>query len=312
MEQLEQLFRELKQEDWASSTASLYVAKRTLRNKKAKYSVFQVNVDDSLQSKLKSIASRRVNAANTALEYDFNTADLDDNVLGIQVQETDFQVILEAITREPAPEFITEYDELVGTWVYIARFDIPEKEPLYFVRKVNETWSTKKVFQVANVFFKDNMLVDIEQEHIFRIDGKVDFFSYRGTIFIADKRNFESALNFREGMERNRDQIVEDFKETELFVDADEISRLVGSSLPRLRKLSQVKKAGYYRDPKFLSNLKVVSAVEGWGINYSDDGKLIVDETDIDTVLRVLNNDRLKSMINEENFDVDVKHKLGD
>lgn len=312
MERLEQIFSELKQKDWSLSTASLFVAKRILRDKKAKYSVFQVNVDDGLQSKLKSIASRRLNSANTAIEYDFNTTDLDDNVLGIQAQETDFQVILDAITSDPSPDFITEYDELIGTWVYIARFDIANEEPLYFVRKVNDTWSTKKVFQVANVFFQGNMLVDIEQEHIFRIDGKVDFFSHKNTIFIADKRNFESALNFREGMERNRDQIIEDFKETELFVDADEISRLVGNSLPRLRKLSQVKKAGYYRDPNFLSSLKIVSATEGWGINYSDDGKLIVDEADIDTVLRVLNNDRLKSMINEENFDVDVKHKLGD
>jgi len=32
---------------------------------------------------------------------------------------------------------------------------------------------------------------------------------------------------------------------------------------------------------------------------------------DIETVLRVLNNDRLTSKINAENFDVDVKHKIG-
>ena len=45
------------------------------------------------------------------------------------------------------------------------------------------------------------------------------------------------------------------------------------------------------------------------GIQYSDEGKLIVTEDDIDIVLKVFNNDCLTSKINQENFDVDVKHK---
>jgi hypothetical protein len=312
MENLKQLLDEIKKDEWANATVSLFVAKRQLRNKQAKYTVFQVNADDSLQLKLKNIATQRINKANTAAEYDFNTADLDSNMLGIDTSETDFQTILESITADVPPEFITEYKDLVDTWVYIARFDVPGKQPLFSVRKVNEAWSTKKVNQLVNAFFVDNMLVDLKQEHVFRIDGKVDFFAHQGVIFIADKKNFESALNFRAGMENNRDLIVKEFKEIELFVDADEIKILVGSSLPRLRKLSQVKKSGYYRDVNFLIKLRLVSNNEGWGIKYSNDGKLIVDQDDIDTVLRVLNNDRLKSMINDENFDVDVKHKLAE
>ena len=34
--------------------------------------------------------------------------------------------------------------------------------------------------------FQNNMLVDLGEQEIFRIDGKVDFFTYDGTIFIAD------------------------------------------------------------------------------------------------------------------------------
>jgi hypothetical protein len=43
------------------------------------------------------------------------------------------------------------------------------------------------------------MLCDINQKKIFRIDKKIDFFSYGNSIFIADKKQFETALNFREG-----------------------------------------------------------------------------------------------------------------
>ena len=112
-------------------------------------------------------------------------------------------------------------------------------------------------------------------------------------------------------MERNRDEIVEEFHTLNLFDNSSEVSTLVGDNIRRLRRLSQVKKAGYYKDVNFLANLKRVNDEENWGIKYSADGKLLVTEDDIETVLRVLNNDRLTSKINSENFDVDVKHKLG-
>jgi hypothetical protein len=288
---LVKLLKELQEDKWSKSTVSLYVAKRTLKNKVAKYEVFQVNVDKSLRKKLRTLSIKRLKLANVATEYDFNTADLDNDMLSIETTDTDFQTILEQITSDKDPVFIKDFSELVDTWVYVARFELKGEVPLYSVRKVSDVWSTKKVNQLVNALFQGNMLVDLKQEHIFRIDGKIDFFSHDGTIFIADKKNFESALNFRVGMEKNRDEIIEEFKDTNLFVDAEEISKLVGSNLKRLRKLSQVKKAGYYKDKGFLTKLKQVSKDEGWGVKYSADGKLIVDKDDIDIVLKVLNND---------------------
>jgi hypothetical protein len=189
--------------------------------------------------------------------------------------------------------------------------DINGQPPLFSARRVSEGWTTKKVIQLINMVFHNNMLVDLGQQEIFRIDGKVDFFTYNDVIFIADKKNFETALNFRVGMERNRDEIVKEFSQLGLFENAAAVSKLVGNNLRHLRKLSQVKKAGYYKDLSFLENLRKVNEEEAWGIQYSTDGKLLVTEEDIETVLRVLNNDRLTSKINAENFDVDVKHKIG-
>ena len=309
MEDLQKRFKEVKDINWNEAIVSFYVVKRRLSNRKAKYELLQVNVDESLRKKLRKVANDKVCKSNNALEYDFNTSDLDDNVLGIATGETDLEELIDGITAEETPKTADSYELLLGSWIYIARLEIEEKI-LYSVRRVSDGWSTKKVFQLINMIFDNNTLVDLEQKEIFRIDGKVDFFSFNGVIFIADKKNFETALNFREGMERNRDEIVEEFKEAKLFVDADEISRLVGNNIKRLRKLSQVKKAGYYNEQNFLQSLKKVNETEKWGIKYSEDGKLIVTEDDIETVLTVLNNSRLKSLINSESFDVDVKHKF--
>jgi len=242
-------------------------------------------------------------------QYDFNTADLDDNVLGISTDETDMKQIIDTIIGETPIKFADSYEVIIDSWIYIARLEVDEKI-LYSVRRVSEGWSTKKVTQFINMIFRNNMLIDLEQKDIFRIDGKVDFFSFNGIIFIADKKNFEAALNFREGMEKNRDEIVNEFKNIQIFVDADEITKLVGNNMKRLRKLSQIKKSGYYKEVDFLENLKRVNKDESWGIQYSNNDKIIVTENNIDTVLKVLNNDRLTSKINNENFDVDVKRKL--
>jgi len=309
MENLQESFSKVKDVAWDEAVVSFYIVKRKLVNREAKYEVLQVNVDENLRKKLRKVASDKVTKSNNAIEYDFNTSDLDDDVLGIATEETDLKELIDSITAEEAPEIADSYEALIGSWVYIARLE-KDEQILYSVRRVSEGWTTKKVSQLINMIFNNNMLVDIEQKEIFRIDGKVDFFSFDGVIFIADKKNFEAALNFRVGMEKNRDEIVEEFKETKLFVDADEISKLVGNNIKRLRKLSQVKKAGYYKEQHFLQSLKQVNTDENWGIQYSDDGKLIVTEDDIETVLTVLNNSRLKSPINQESFDVDVKHKF--
>lgn len=310
MKNLKSNFDRLKKIRWNKAIISFYIVKRKLIKRNAHYELFQVNIDDSLKRKLRKVATDQVKSSNQALEYDFNTSDLDDNVLGISTDETDLKSIINVITGDEPITLANSYESIIGSWIYIARLDV-EGQILYSVRRVSEGWSTKKVSQLINMIFSDNMLMDLEQKEIFRIDGKVDFFSFNDFIFIANKKNFETALNFREGMEKNRDEIVQDFKNLKIFADADEISRLVGNNVKRLRKLSQVKKAGYYREKDFLKNLKKINEQENWGIQYSEDGKLIVTENDIDIVLKVLNNDRLTSKINQENFDVDVKHKLG-
>ncbi|MBN4079625.1 DUF4868 domain-containing protein [bacterium AH-315-C08] len=311
MEELKKLFKKLKKHDWGKSVVSFYVVKRRLIERKAKYEVMQVNIAQNLQKKLREIANKKIAGANDVLEYDFNTTDLDDNVLGIPNSETDFEEILKVINAEEEPHFAKSYEDLLKTNLYISRLDIKGEQPLYAIRYVAGGWNAKKVTQFIDLIYKDNTLVDLDFKEIFRIDSKVDFLSFDGTIFIADKKIFETALNFRVGMESNRDEIVEEFKKLKLFDNPQSISELVGDNMRRLRRLSQVKKSGYYKNENFLENLKKINKKEGWGIQYSKDGKLIVTEDDIETVLRVLNNDRLTSQINKENFDVDVKHKIG-
>ena len=309
MEDLQKCFIEVQSIDWETAIVSFYIVKRNLAKGKATYKVSQVNADENMRKKLRDISVKKIRKSNKVLEYDFQTVDLDDNLLGISTSETDMQYLIDKIVADETI-IANSYDDLLDSWIYISCLEKDDNR-LFSVRYISSSWKTKKVRQWdINVIFKDNMLIDIQQDDILKIDNKIDFFSFNGSIFIADKKVFETALNFRAGMEKNRDEIIEEFKELKLFVNVDEIATLVGSNLPRLRKLSKVKKSGYYKEQEFLKNLKLVNDEEKWGIKYSDDGKLVVNKDNIDDLLIILNNSRLKSPINQESFDVDSKHKL--
>ncbi|MDX9917799.1 MAG: DUF4868 domain-containing protein [Gudongella sp.] len=302
-------FNSIKKISWDKATVSFFVVKRKLVNREGYYEVLHVNVDDKMKKKLRNSTAKKITRANQAIEYDYNTADLDNNFLCLETASTDMFNILKDVASPKLPTTVTSLEQLLGTWMYIVRLDIDGKS-LFSVRRVSDTWSTKKVFQSINAIFTNNILVDLNEKEIFRIDEKIDFFSFEDLTFIANKKNFEAALNFRKGMENNRDVIIEEFKAMSIFEDASNLGKLVGDNIKRLRKLSQVKNSGYYKDSKFLKCLKEVNEEDGWGIKYNTHGEIIVCEEDVETVLRILNNDRLTSKINQENFDVDVKHKI--
>jgi len=301
---------QLKKLPWNKASATFYVTKRRLVSRKAHYEVFQVDIDNKLSRRLISNARNKIDKSNTLKDYDFLTADQDQTLLTIEINDTDLAQIIDKIQAAVPPTKIITENDLIGSWSYIARIDFPQKQPLFTVRKVSDSWTTKRVKEKGALMFKKAILYDIGDKELFRIDSKIDFFSHIDDIFICDKKLFEAAMNFRAGMEKNRDNIVAEFSKLQIFKDASQVGSLVGDNLKRLRKLSQVNKSGYFRNSQFLADMQRISKIEQWTIKFDQNGQIVVDEDTIETVLTVLNNDRLKSPINKEGFDVDVKHKI--
>jgi hypothetical protein len=301
-------FSKLKQTTLTNASISFYVIKRKMSDKTASYSVFHVNIDKKLQSKLRNVACNKIKECNDVREYDFSTADLDEEMLGIETSETDMQAIIDSVANPNTIKEAKNVEDLYDAWMYLVRID-SGSSVLYYARQISGAWNVRKIQSISNLIWKDHILMDLSEDKFFRIDSKIDFFSFDGHIFIADKKNFETALNFRSGMEDNRDQIIEELRGKSVADNPDKIKTFVGNNIRRLRKLSQVKKAGYYRDARYLKQLREVNNKENWGLAYTPAGHIIITEENIDKVLHFLNNDRLSSKINEETFDVDAKHK---
>lgn len=301
---------QLRQLDFKPWTATLWLVKRWLDpERSARYSVLRVDTDKRLENKLKKAVADRVQSTAYKLEdYDFLTSDQDDRLFTIDSADTDFAKIQVEVDKGLANSKVKKYDDLLNSWAYVVKLDHDGKA-VYGMRKINKFTNAAKVKAVSYFIFEDTRLVDLEDKQVIALDTHIDFFSYDGTTFIVNKREFESALNFREGMEKNRDVILSEFVALNLFTDIEPIRKVVGSNLHLLRKISMIQTGGYYKNKAYMADLIKKNVEKGWNLKIKD-GVIVVDESSVDLLLKLLNNERVESQINQEVFDAIVKKKV--
>lgn len=298
--------KEIKEIDFSEWSVSFWLVKRKIAQKKANYDVLRVRTDKKLQKRFLGYLKKQLQNKDFHLAlYDFNNADGDDTLFTLDTNVTDFVKVAVKIENGFNSPFAQSYDELLNSWAYISVFEKDDKK-LYAWRKINSDTQPKKVRSKNAVFFQNHKLVDIEDKEVFLIDPVYDFFVYDGTTFIANKKQFESSMNFREGMKANSEEVLTDFIALNIFDNVDIIREFVGINLHHLRKLSSIKKSGYYKQSDYIQKLIHVNKKEKWDLKILDN-KIIVEKETVELLLKLLNNDRLRSPINDEFFDSAAK-----
>lgn len=303
------VLKKIQKTDFKPWEAKLWLVKRRLSGKEAVYSVLRVETDKKLNRRLKAAVTNRLNGKNLVLEeYSFLSADQDDRVFTLDSSETDFVKIEEEINKGLTNPRATQYAELLDSWGLVIEMRHDE-QVVYGMRKVNALTQAKKVASLSSFLFRNSLLVDLSDERVFTLDLNLDFFVASGIAFITHKKDFESALNFRKGMEDNRDAVLDEFGKLEVFSDVGPLRDYIGVNLHHLRKISAIRKSGYYQDRSFMENLIKVNQERKWGLLIAG-GKITVTAENAETVLTLLSNSRLISLINEEVFDALVKKKV--
>src|SRR6266849_7025074 len=307
---IEKKMARLRQIDFKNWTTTLWLVKRRLDiEKQAHYSLLRVDTDKKLQNKLKQAVTDRIQGADLKLEeYDFLTADQDNQLFTIETAETDFVNIQKEVDKGLANKKAEQYDDLLDSWAYVVKLE-HDGGTVYGLRKINKYTQATKVKAVSYFIFEDKKLVDLEDRQIFTLDTHIDFFAYDGTTFIANKKEFESVLNFREGMEKNRDVVLEEFIDLNVFTDIEPIRKVIGQNLHLLRKISSIQKSGYYKDKSFVESLASKNIEKGWKLKIEND-VIAIDEGNVEFILKLLNHERVESQINKEVFDAVVKKKV--
>lgn len=306
---VQKIIAHLRKTEFKDWVITLWLVKRRLVEQIANYSVLRVDIDMKLQNKFRNTLADKIRGKSYKLEeYDFLTADQDDHLLTIDSAETDFKKIQEAISQGLQNPKAEKYEDLLDSWAFVVKLEY-DGEILYGVRKVNKLTGAAKMAKLSYFIFDNHQLTDLEDKKVFTLDTSIDFFVYGGTTFIANKKEFESILNFRQGMENNRDAVLKDFSELDIFTDIEAIRKTVGSNIRLLRKISAIQKSGYYKNKDFMGNLIKINEQRNWGLSLQDN-QIVVTEENVELVLTLLNNSRLESPINHEIFDASVKKKV--
>ena len=296
--------------DFNQWSASFWLVKRKTQHRDAHYSVLRVDIDAKLQRRFRSYLRQQLQSKNFHVaEYDFNNADGDDTLFTIASDTTDFPRIEAAINEGFDNHHATKYEELLNSWAYVVMFEKAD-DRLYAWRKINAMTQPKKVLTQKATYFHNHKLIDVEDKEIFIIDPRFDFFVHEGQVFIANKKEFESSMNFREGMKANAANLLSEFANLKFANNVQLIGEFVGDNMHHLRKLASIRKSGYYKQPDYLKKMMQVSAEEGWELKVSD-GKIVIEENTVELLLKLLNNDRLRSPINNELFDSAAKAPVG-
>ena len=293
----------------ARGKATFWIIKRAHKSGSLEYRALHVDTEPHLQQKLAQIVGGAVERATRVRQYDFFTADQEeDEALGLAVEETDFEAIQAQVNQGSAAPNVTSPQELNDSWAYLIDVEVGGRH-VRAVRKIVGGWAFKKQSVLLKVLFKDATLVDHDDAPVFQLEKKIDFVVFEAAVFILDKSKFESVLNFRDGMVRKRDALVHDFTNLGIVTDPGMLRDAIGEKLVLLRRAASVKKSGHYREAKFMKNLESACQKYAWPIEWRD-GKIVITLDNVELVLKLLNDDRLESPVTADLFDVTVKSKV--
>lgn len=301
--------KEIRSEDFGGWSTSFWLIKKHQVSKETGYSALRVDMDKKLHSRFKRYLKQQLQGKDFHLaEYDYNNADGDDALFTIDADATDFSMVVAEIGKGFGNKKVASHDELLRSWAYVILFE-KDNRKLFAWKKISADTQPKKAASKDLAFFLNKKLVDLDDREVFMIYPRYDFFVYDGTTFIANKRQFESSMNFREGMKAKAAEVIQDFVDTGNFENTERITKYVGDNLHHLRKMASILKAGYYKQPEYIQKMIAISKEEGWALKVKD-GKVVVEEETIELLLKLLNNDRLRSPINNETFDAAAKARV--
>lgn len=300
--------KEIKSEDFSAWATSFWLIKKRT-SAESPYSALRVDMDGKLQNRFRRYLKQQLQGKNFHLaEYDYNNADGDDALFTIDAETTDFTKVAAEIGKGFGNQRVTSHEELLRSWAYVILFE-KDGRTLYAWKKISADTQPKKATAKDLAFFINKKLVDLDDKEVFMIYPRYDFFVYDGTTFIANKRQFESSMNFREGMKAKAAQVIQEFVESGKFENTERITQYVGDNLHHLRKMASILKAGYYKQTDYIQKMIAVSKNEGWKLSVKN-GKVVVEDETIELLLKLLNNDRLRSPINNEVFDAAAKARV--
>lgn len=283
----------------AGAVLSLWIFKKRVGGG---FSSTSIEVSDALAQELRNIVTGSLQAHTEVEDYSLVVQRNEVSCLHVGTDETTFGD-LKALVDEPAEEHRIKNDrDLKNCAGYVIRLRTANRV-LYCVKRVTDTWQTKKARSVLNVVFRANQL-DLVADKSFTIAKNLDFVVLDNDILVMNKAAFETLLSYKIEYANSFAELRRDPVFTASFTDLQPMIDHVGTNTMHLRRMAVIHQKANYANPDFMVRLQQVNNAEGWNIQFDPAGRIVVTAETMRTIMQVLLDHRLHSRLSLATYDV--------
>lgn len=298
---MQQDFASLRAFDYAGSSTHLWVFKRSASEHR--FSSFFVQTDLQLNGLLQGIVQAEVGRITEWADYTYLAQTNENSCLGSPIACSDFEFLRERVDR-PEPECrVRSIRDLTNASGYVVKFRHND-QVVCAVKKSTSNWKTSYLRTHINIVFRNGELSAAE-DNAFAIERSFDFYAIGQTIFIVNKRAFESAMEYRASYAQAFVDMQQNPQFSSLFTDIQPMIDYVGTNSIQLRRMARIEERSLFTRPGFLNAVYAVSQRRGWGLNFDPvTNRLIPCDQTIRTIMQVLLDHRLLSEVTDLIYDV--------
>jgi hypothetical protein len=298
---MQQDFDSFRAFDYENSNVYLWVFKRSTTAKK--FNAFHVPTDQQLNGLLIGFVKKEVARITEFGNYTYLAETNENSCLAVELTGNDF-CKLQAVVDRPEPDYLVRsIKDLKNAEGYVVKF-VKDNKTIYAVKRSTSNWKTSYAKNFINMVFNNGELTAAE-DNSFAIERGFDFYVHGQNIFIASKRAFESAMEHRASFAQAFVTLQASPEFSQLFTDMQPLQGYVGNNSIQLRRMARIEERGLYKRAGFLSAVKKVSDLRGWGLNFETGTEQIIPcENTVKTILQVLLDHRLLSEVTDLIYDV--------
>lgn len=257
---------------------------------------------DALREQLKGLVRVYQSSHTLAEEYSLLSQTSERGFLAVPSENTLFHN-LQGLVDQPLEEcLVKNVKQLNNAAGYALRLRLGESV-IYCVKKANADWATRKKKGMMNIFFTETGL-DIMDNPSFSISRSFDFFVVGGCVFMTNKSAFESLLNHKDTYEEAYAALKQEVGFSAAIANFAVFDAFIGKNATHLRRMAVIKGRGYYNNPNYMTRLREINTLRGWGIQFDEQGRIVATPEKMRDILHVLLDHRLRSELSDNQYDV--------
>ncbi len=294
-------FTEWRGFDYQQATVQLWVFKKSTTD--AKFRAWHVRTDEEIESLFREAIINSVASTTEEIGYTPISQNNESSCLTHPLEESEGLISLLALVDAPEAENTdAELKNLKGAAGYLVKFH-HDGNTVYAIRRAAPSWRPKVRKSVINAVFKNGEL-SVTPDETFSFDSYFDFFCINETVFVKSKRAYESAMSEKKVYKTNFEELAVDPDFTSIFSDIQPLKEYVGTNAIQLRRITVIQSKALYLRPDFPQRLQHVNNTRNFGLNFDENGKLIVCKDTAKTIMQILLDHRLLSEVTETIYDV--------